>query len=260
MKKQRHKSKKVARKKGINEPEINLEHQRKVNVLATQFEEDKLKAVLRRCYSDVQKYGPEAIMKAVENNWTASVAVDCNGIVERAAHSSDLDKDAFAFVKVEEEVTDKRMRENLEVEAIPAYGTTHDHEITSKHNALFLIESSEQIDYDSDMLMKMKRAYERGNYDDVADLAYLHDRNRRSSPQWPKCQTNDETTLCREELASPWKRISELLTEVADEDQRKETPLKCCVEAVRHLSRDLTYNNMGAAKDSIRKAIKHLEE
>lgn len=245
MKKQRHKSKKIARRKGVNEPEIDLEHQKKVNALATQFKEDKLKAVLRRCYSDVQKYGPEAIMKAVEDSWTAIAAAGCNGIV----HSSGLDKDAF--VKIEIEIAD---------EATPAYGISHDHEETSRRNALFLIESSEQIDYDSETLMEMKQAYEKGRYDDVADLAYLHDRNRRTAPQWAECQIDDKTTLCRDEPKNPWRRFSELLTEVAEEKGNTESPLKCCVEAVRHLSRDLTYDNRVAAKDSIRKAIKHLEE
>ncbi len=252
MKKQRHKSKKISRRKHNGEPEVDLEHQKEVNALVTQFKEDKLKAVLRRCYSDVQKYGPEAILKAVEDSWTAMAAVGCHAIT----HSSSVDD--HSLIKVEQEVVNERLEENLEVEARPAYGTSHDHKETSKRNALFLIESSQHIDYDSDTLMEMRRAYDRENYDDVADLAYLHDRRRRPLAQPPERKINDETTLCREEPESPWKRVSELLTEVAEEST--ESPLKCCVDAVRHLSRDLTYDNRVAAKDSIRKAISHLEE
>ncbi len=249
MKRKNPKSRKICRKKGQNEPGIDKEHQKQVNALVTQFKEDKLKAVLRRCYGDVQKYGPEAIMKAVEDR------TGCCGIV----HNSSLDENAF--VKMEEEVSKERMEEDLEVEARRRYNMSHDHEETSKRNALFLIESSEGLDdYDLDTLVEMKRAYEKGRYDDVADLAYLQDRKRRPSPQPPEEEINDSTTLHRESPKSPWQRVSELLTEVVEEDQRNETPLKCCVEAVRHLSRDLTYDNMGAAKESIRKAIKCLEE
>lgn len=248
----RHK-KKISRKKGFNEPEIDIKHQNEVNVLAAQFKEDQLKIVLRRCLNNVQKYGPEAIMKAVEDSWTAMAAVGCHAITQ----SSSVDENAL--LKVEIEVADEHMKENLEeVETSPAYGTAHDHEETSKRNALFLIESSQHIDYDSETLANMKRAYEKGSYDDVADLAYLYDRSRRPLAQPPESRVNDETTLCREEPESPWKRVSELLTEVAEESS--ESPLKCCVEAVRHLSRDLTYDNRVAAKDSIRKAIQHLEE
>ena len=113
------------------------------------------------------------------------------------------------------------MDENLEVETCRAYGTSHDHEETSKRNALFLIESSESLpDYDSDTLIEMKQAYEKGRYDDVADLAYLQDRRSRPSPQPPERRVNDETTLLREAPASPWHRVSELLEEVAEEQHR----------------------------------------
>jgi len=70
----------------------------------------------------------------------------------------------------------------------------HDHKETSKRNALFLIKSSERLpDYDSNVLTEMKKAYNEGSYDDVADLAYLHDRNR-SNPQLPESRI---TTFCR---------------------------------------------------------------
>ena len=174
MKKQKPKSRKICRKKGQKELDIDQEHQNQVNVLAMQFKEDKLKAVLRRCYSDVQKYGPEAIMKAIEDSWTAAAAAGACAIV----HSDPADK--HSFVQMETDAAIENMEENLEVDAPRAYGTSHDHEETSKRNALFLIESSESlVDYDSDTLMEMKRAYEKGRYDDVADLAYLYDRNRR---------------------------------------------------------------------------------
>lgn len=255
MKKRKPKSRKICRKKGQNELDIDIEHQKQVNALATQFKEDKFKAVLRRCYGDVQKYGPEAIMKAVEDSWAALAAAGCQGIV----HGSS-DKDAF--VKMEEEVKEHSLRlglamdENAEVESRRAYGTSHDHEETSKRNALFLIESSENLpDYDSDTLMEMKQAYKKRRYDDVADLAYLFDCRRRPLPQPPE----RDTTLHRETPESPWHRVSELLEEVAEEEQHKESPIKCCVEAVRQLSRDLTYDNNAAAKESIRKAIKYLE-
>jgi hypothetical protein len=68
---------------------------------------------------------------------------------------------------------------------------------------------------------------------------------------------DEKTTLQRDASKSPWNRVAELLDEVTEEEG--ETPLKCCVEAIRQLSRDLTYDNRVAAKDSIRKAIKHLE-
>lgn len=247
MKKQKPKTRKICRKKGQSEPEINQEHQKQINALANQFREDQLKIVLRRCYSNVQKYGPEAIMKAVDDSWTAMVASACHGVA-----------DSTAFLKFEQEVAEECVQETLEVDMHPQIGITHPHQETSKRNALFLIESSEGlVDYDSDTLVEMKQAYEKDRYDDVADLAYLYDRNRRPLPQPPERQKNDNTCKKPE---SPWRRISELLMEVAEEDQSKESPLKCCVEAVRHLSRDLTYDHRVAAKDAIRKAIKYLED
>lgn len=247
--KQKSKTRKIARKKhSAGEPKIDKEHQKQVDALATLFKEDQLKAVLRRCYNNVQKYGPEAIMKAVEDSWTAWMATACHGVTD--------DK---AFVKVEQEIAEN-YEETLEINV--HYGTTHPHKETSKKNALFLIESSECLDdYDPNTLAEMKRAYETGHYDDVADLAYLHDRNRRPIPMYPEVQVNDDTILLRDDKGcSPWHRVSELLEEVAEEGQREETPLKCCVEAVRQLSRDLSYDNNAAAKGSIRKAIKYLEE
>lgn len=241
MKKQKPKTRKICRKKGQNESEINPEHQKQISALTNQFREDQLKTVLRRCYSNVQKYGPEAIMKAVEDSWTAMVASACHGVADSTALAKDF------------------VEETLAHDIDPHGGITHPHQETSKRNALFLIESSEGLtDYDSDTLMEMKQAYKKDCYDDVADLAYLYDRNRRPL-QHPETRREDNTTPCKKP-ESPWQRVSELLMEVAEEDQRKESPLKCCVEAVRHLSRDLTYDNRAAAKDSIRKAIKYLED
>lgn len=246
------KKQKINRKKGHNEPEIDEEYQKQINELATQFKEDQLKSVLRRCYKNVQKYGPEAILKALDNSFGS----------DQNACSIDAD----AFVEIEAEITSEHMEENLqiidlEVNSHWANSTKHDHAKTSKRNALFLIESSERLDdYDSDTLMEMKRAYERGNYDDVADLAYLQDRSRRPVAQ-SSDDADDSTPVDVPSLYSknhsPWFRVAELLEEVA-EDQ-KETPLKYCVEAVRHLSGDLTYDDRTAAKDSIRKAIACIE-
>ncbi len=256
------KQKKICRRKGADEVDIDLEHQKQVNALATQFKEDQLKAVLQKCYSNVLKYGPEAILKAVEDSWTAVRA----SATARLIHNESTDKDAFIQMK---EAAQELMNEELELLAYSHSSTPRSHEETSKQNALFLIESSEALDdYDSDTLAEMKQAYEKGRYDDVADLAYLHDRARRPRPQ---PQGKDDTTLCCEEphymdrsgpqrrAKDPWCRISELLTEVV-EDQSNKSPLKCCVEAVRCLSRDLTYDNRVAAKAAIREAIKYLEE
>lgn len=246
MKKQRKKTlRKISRKKGVNEPEIDIEYQNQISELATQFREDQLKLVLRRCYKNVQKYGPEAILRAVEDNWASLPAGSVNTSV----------KD---FVKIEEERSQVFIEETLTPTEIFS-GTLHPHNETAKNNAEFLIESSERIDYyDSDTLAEMKRAYEKDNFDDVADIAYLHDRCQRpQSP--PERQQIDDKPQTPKKPESPWKRISELLAEVAEEDQA-ESPLKCCVEAVRHLSCDLTYDSRTAAKESIRKAIKHLEE
>lgn len=249
MKKQKSKSM-ICRKKSHKELNTDNEHKEKINALAIQFKEDKLKALLRRCYSNVQKYGSEAILKAVEDSWTANMAVGCSGI-------SSLTDDR-TFVQIADDVCKNQMK-NLEVDTQQRYGTSHDHEITSKKNALFLIESSESLDdYDLSSLTEMKTAYKNGNYDDVADLAYLQDCRRRPGPQPPERRIDDSTTFYREKPKSPWQRISELLTEVVEEDQ-SESPLKCCVEAVRYLSRDLTYDNVGAAKESIRKAIEGLD-
>lgn len=237
MKKQKPKSKKICRKKRQNELETDKEW-KQINKLAAQFKEDQFKLVLRRCYQNVQKYGPEAILKAINDDWTAMVA---------AAHKGTTAETDFVNNYGDKEVLSKNH-------------TTHPHEETAKRNALFLIESSESLnDYDSDTLMEMKRAYGRGNFDDVADLAYIHDRNRRS--RLFERRVDDNTTsqnIYNNE--SPWHRFAELLEEVVEEDQQKESPLKCCVEAVRHLSRDLTYDNRMLAKESIRKAIKYLEE
>ncbi len=255
------KQKKICRRKGADEVDIDLEHQKQVNALATQFKEDQLKAVLQKCYSNVQKYGPEAILKAVEDSWTAVRA----SATARLIHNESTDKDAFIQMK---EAAQELMNEELELLARSHSSTPRSHEETSKQNALFLIESSEALDYyDSDTLAEMKQAYDLFHYDDVADWAYLHDRARRPQPRG-----NDDTALCCEEphcmdrhepqrlAKDPWCRILELLTEVAGEDQSNKSPLKCCVEAVRCLSRDLTYDNRVAAKTAIREAIKYLEE
>lgn len=242
MKKHKHKTKKISRKKHHAEPEIDLEHQKQVNALATQFKDDRLKAILRRGYTNVQKYGSEAILKAINVSWSGGIVDD-------------------SFIKTELEMTSERLKEELEVDAYPIGGTSHSHKETSKRNAIFLIESSERLeDYDADTLAEMKRAYENGNYDDVADLAYLRDVQRRPQPQIPERELDNNATLHRDEPKSPWNRVAELLEEVADEERHKESPLKCCVEAVRHLSRDLTYDSRTEAKESIRKAIKYLEE
>ena len=254
MKKHQHKTKKICRKKHPAEPEIDFEFQKQVNALATQFKDDQLKAILRRGYTNVQKYGPEAILKAINDSWSVAAAAASGGI------NND------SFVEIEREVASKYLDliprpEDLEVVACLAGGTVHSHKETAKRNAIFLIESSERLeDYDVDTLAEMKRAYEKDRDDDVADLADLQDRNRRPAPMYPESRVNDNTTLRREAPISPWSRVAELLTEVADEERHKESPLKCCVEAVRHLSRDLTYDNRTDAKESIRKAIKHLEE
>lgn len=242
------KKQKINRKKGHDEPEIDEEYQKQINELATQFKDDQLKLILRRCYKNVQKYGPEAILKALDN----SFGCDQN--------ACSIDEDAF--VEIESEITKEHMEDlqviDLEVNFHWADSTKHNHAETSKRNALFLIESSECLDdYNTNTLAEMRLAYERGNYDDVADLAYLQDRSRRPSPQPPESQINDNATLHREAPVSPWSRVAELLEEVA-EDQ-KETSLKYCVEAVRHLSGDLTYDDRTAAKNSIRKAIACIE-
>lgn len=236
------KPKQICRKKGRNEPVIDEETQNRINELATQFQEDQFKKVLRRCYRNVQQYGAKAILQAIETNLVAT--------------SDGQVSDEFVKMEVEEA---KLQAERDEFIAKCMKGIIHAHEETAQRNALFLIESSEaRGDYDLDTIAAMRQMYERGIYDDVADLAYLHDRKQRPQPQTIDkipCSPNNET-----KPESPWQRFSELLTEVVEEeDQKTESPIECCVEAIRCLSRDLTYENRTAAKDLIRRAIKNLE-
>lgn len=118
----------------------------------------------------------------------------------------------------------------------------HCPEGTMKSNAAFLIESSEKIDYDSDILSKMKEAYEREDYDDVIDLAYLHDRNKRGYIGSKKHTENEEESFC------------ELVEEVIG----KGSAINCCRNALEHLCGDLTYDNRAAAKAELTKAIELL--
>jgi hypothetical protein len=242
MKKQRKTSKKICRKKGKNEPKIDPEYQNRINALATQFREDQLKTVLRHCYRNVQTYGAEAIMKSLEDTWPCHIG------------PSSYDDEEREVIEWMDETMSPCFSQTMSPSRL-----LHDHEKTSKQNALFLIESSEALpDYDRNTLAEMKEAYDKGSYDDVADLAYLHDCQCRPQPRViEEAEEAEEATKCR----SPWQRISELLTEVAEEDQgRSESPIKYCVEAIRYLSRDLTYDNRLAAKDLIHKAIKCLEQ
>jgi tRNA uridine 5-carbamoylmethylation protein Kti12 len=111
-----------------------------------------------------------------------------------------------------------------------------------KRNAAFLIEASEEIeDYDSDCLNQMKAAFDNSEYNDVIDLAYIHDRVKRGNKPH----------------ASEY--ADEIVSELSSELEAPNTPLQWCVSALRILSKDLTYENRELAKQEIRKIISVLE-
>lgn len=117
-----------------------------------------------------------------------------------------------------------------------------------KRNAAFLIESSRSIDYDQECLLQMKEAFEGGEYSDVIDLAYIHDRAKRAHKQ------------CCNKRTSVSDYVGNVISELSSKSQTVETPLQWCVSAIRLLSRDLTYENRELAKHEIRKAIHTLSE
>lgn len=213
---------KIKKNKDKPEHQFDKEQQKLIAELVQQFKDDQLKFVFRRCLHHIQKYGLPAFSKAIE------------------------------LQLKEDPSEDPSIYSGLETEAsIIHNGVSHSHEEFSKRNASFLIESSEKVpNYDQKVLREMKIAFEKGNYDDVADLAYLHDRNKRTV-------IRRETDIPVYKPESPWERFSDLLDEVVAE--KDETPLQFCVEALRHLSSDLTYDSRNAAKEAIRKAIRLME-
>lgn len=238
----------VIRKKNNSEQQRDEKYEQELAEKAQEFKDDQLRSVLRKCYKTVKKYGPDVVLKSMEDSALLSFAPLSAGIVNDDA-----------FVKMEDEISGAYFEEATEVTAQSIYSRSHDHEETSKRNALFLIESSEKLEsYDRDLLVKMRAAYNRGDYDDVADLAYLHDCNRRPVVQPPEQEVGEDTVL-REMPLSPWSRVAELLDE-AVEEENEESAIQLCVDAMRHLSRDLTYENRAAAKESIQRAIKHIRE
>jgi hypothetical protein len=61
-------------------------------------------------------------------------------------------------------------------------GERHDPSEVMQRNAEFLLESSKKVaGYNEQILFLMQRALDLGNYSEVIDLAYQHDRERRQN-------------------------------------------------------------------------------
>lgn len=263
---------KISRRKADHEINADPEKQQHLKELAIAFQEEQVKIVLRKLYKNVQQYGAEVVLEAVNQNWLKTEE-EWEETVDGDLARWDLNfkPSNASFVvgesipEIEEAATKEIVIENLEeIEScgLSSSGIRHKHLEVLKRNALFLIESSEKIeDYDQDTLAQMKRCYERANYDDVLDLAFLHDREKRPL----RIGTFLQTTTQERPPKPQMKTVVELLEEVAGEDSTgsidsKETALQACVSALRHLSRDLTYEERTSAKQEIRKVIGLLEE
>lgn len=199
----------------------NSNHKKVESVLR----DEEVKEVFRKFYKNVQEHGAEAVLQAIRDKWE----------------------------QIEEEWRNEGAEDTWDLS-----GIRHEHEETLKRNALFLIESSEKItDYDPKVLKEMKMAYELEDYDDVLDLAYLHDRKKRVK-QARETKLKAEPTASAE-LNRPFTHaMTTLIEAIAAEENSEETAIQSCVSALRHLSRDLTYEERSAAKEDIRKAIQLL--
>lgn len=128
-----------------------------------------------------------------------------------------------------------------------------------KRNAAWLIEASEKIkSYDTQTLDDMKTAYAQQDYDDVVDLAYLHDRENRPKKPAPKIHKNhiDEETGEELEFFDPSKPLSSISGKKISDTML----LSYCVKAMSCLEQDLTYENKAKAKNEIKKIMNFLRE
>lgn len=139
------------------------------------------------------------------------------------------------------------------------------HESRQLENAQFLLESSRKIpNYDPKILESMERAFKGGEYGAVMTLAGRHDTNCRPRPHRDKHFASDLTDY-HEEVEAVGKTLRasttlfEMLDEVVKESDTKPSALKCCVDALKFLSKELTYENKANAKDMIRRAMVLLE-
>jgi len=191
---------------------------RKDNQDESSISSEQLRLVLYHCYNNVQRYGVKIVLKNL---------------------------DMLTRLEGEDLIT---CTSNLHVKDPKHFkNTIYDCKETTQQNALFLIESFKLIKNDeSNTLIEMKQAYEKEDYDDVIDLAYLHDRYTRSVVH------ADEKI---QKIRSPWKRFFSLFENKPQNNQS----LKHCIEALKLLSCDFTYDNRTAAKTLLQKAIKKLE-
>jgi len=165
------KTKKISRKKHQGEPDIDPKTQELIKNLATTFKEDQIRQVLSKFY----KYGAEAVLEAVNQSGAFHLHDEPN------APEDEEWEQAQTFEEMERVAAKVRMKENLEeTEPSTTYHYPAKHSEILQRNALFILESSEKIpNYDQETLVQMRTAYSRKCYDDVLDLAFLHDRKRR---------------------------------------------------------------------------------
>ncbi len=227
-KKQQNKAKKIYRKKSEDEEIVSPEQRKMIREMAAMFRDDQLKKVLEECYHNVQKYGPEAIMKTIDNQWTFTMNDDSKFT------------DPIITTIIEDDTIEC-------CSSMPRKTSIHDHMKTLKQNAAFLIEASEAIDdYDPATLEQMKAAFEKEDYDNVADLACLHDKSKRNTI-FRKC---DQKIL----PLNLNKKICDILTEVV-ENNDDNSITHHLIGALRELDAPLTYDNRAQAKSQIRKAL-----
>jgi len=224
-----------------------VEKNKKVQELVKKLQIDQMKNFLRKYYKYVQEYDPEIVMEALDKQWVYTQKNTKNSL-----NSTLITSENDNSIQTYDPFSDAPINTKI------SQGFRHNPKDTLKRNAAFLIESSEKIGYNQEVLFKMKKSFDLGEYDDVLDLACLYDREQRQVTR-PAINEEEDIKAAKKALQDDEKnwtqRLVDLISEVELESSEDTTITHYLTCALHEMDGELTYDSRSMARDYIKKAL-----